>query len=146
MNLSTRTDARPLAIEHQIEIRTYDIDGLGHVSNITYLRWMEDMRFRLFEAHFPFEQFVADGVSPVLASTYIEYKRPIKLFDRPVCRMWLSHVGNASFTVEAEIVVLEQIATRVKHVGVFTDLASGRPIRVPRVVIDKFTAAGGKRG
>jgi len=134
---------RPLLIEHDIEIRTYDIDGLGHVSNISYLRWMEDMRLRLFDRHFPFEEFIKEGISPVVASTFIQYKKPIKLFDRPRCYMWMSKLGNASFAVGAEIMLDGLVATEVEHVGVFIDLASGKPVRVPKRVIEAYRATNG---
>jgi acyl-CoA thioester hydrolase len=41
---------RCLEIEMPIRVRTYDIDSAGHVSNIVYLRWMEDMRLQIFIA------------------------------------------------------------------------------------------------
>ena len=73
-----------LGIQMKIKVRTYDIDSAGHVSNIVYFRWLEDLRLQLFEEYFSLRSFVEKGYTPVLAASSIEYKRPIKLFDEPI--------------------------------------------------------------
>jgi acyl-CoA thioester hydrolase len=127
-----------LSLEHEITVRTYDIDYANHVSNIRYLYWLEDMRNMLFEKYFPLERFMANGQGPVIASTHIEYKRPVKLFDKPKAYMWVSHIGNASLTIECEIKVNGELSTYARHVGVFVDLASGKPVRIPSICKDTF--------
>ncbi len=129
---------KPLRIEHDVSIGTYDIDFVGHVSNISYLRWLEDARLKLFETYFPLERFVRDGLTPVLVSTNIIYKRPIRLFEKPVIDMWVSSIGNASLTIDAEICVNGLLTSRVRHVGVFIELATGKPVRLPKVCVRKF--------
>src|SRR5262245_30154672 len=94
---------RGLFVEHQIPVRTYDIDYAGHVSNIAYLRWFEDMRTMLFEKYFPLQPFLDDGKTPVIASHFVQYKRPIKLFEKPHAVMWVSEVTPASMIINAEI-------------------------------------------
>ncbi len=37
------------AIERDLPIRTYDIDFAGIVSNIVYVRWLEDLRLAMME-------------------------------------------------------------------------------------------------
>ena len=127
-----------LFLNHRILVRTYDIDSAGHVSNIAYLRWLEDMRLELFEKYFPLRDFVNAGIKPVIASTHIEYKRPIKLFDRPEGFMWVSEMGRASLIIEAELRVDSLVTTVARHVGVFVMLDTGKPIRVPEVCRAKF--------
>jgi acyl-CoA thioester hydrolase len=132
---------RGLFVEHDIVVATYDTDFANHVSNIAYLRWFEDMRLKLFDKYFPLKQFIDQGKSPVIASHYIQYKRPIRLFDKPHAVMWVSHIGNASVTIDGEIKVDGQITTVVRHVGVFIDLATGKPIRVPEVCVTEYKNA-----
>ena len=137
-------ELRPLLIEHDIQVVTYEIDFAGHVSNIAYLRWLEDMRFKLCEKYFPLETFIESGITPVLASTNIEYRRPISLFDRPSILMWVSAVGRASMTMEAEIYVEGLLTTAAKHVVVFVDLKTMKPVRMPPQCVQAFEAADGK--
>jgi acyl-CoA thioester hydrolase len=143
--MTVTTASKGLYIEHDIKVGTYDIDFAGHVSNISYLRWLEDMRLKLFDKYFPLEHFLAEHKSPVLASTSIQYKRPIKLFDRPQGRMWISKMGHASLTIAAELYVQGELRTTVEHVGVFIDLNTGKAIRMPQIIVDKFTEVSHQR-
>lgn len=136
--MTNTTEQRALLITHDIKVSTYDIDFANHVSNISYLRWLEDMRLKVFDVYFPLRNFMEQGISPVLASTEIAYKRPITLFDQPRGIMWVSAMGAASLTMEAEIFVDSTLTTKVKHVGVFIEMASGKPVRIPQICKDKF--------
>ncbi|MBT4500790.1 MAG: hypothetical protein HOC74_23880 [Gemmatimonadetes bacterium] len=53
---------RTLEIEIELLVRTYDIDFAGVVSNIVYLRWLEDLRLAALEACYPLERFLADSL------------------------------------------------------------------------------------
>ncbi|MBI2810003.1 MAG: acyl-CoA thioesterase [Candidatus Melainabacteria bacterium] len=130
-----------LGIQMKIKVRTYDIDSAGHVSNIVYFRWLEDLRLQLFEEHFSFQSFVEQGYTPVIAASSIEYKRAIKLFDEPVGHMYLSEIRAASIKFYGEIYVGEQLTTRATHTGVFVDIDTMRPRRTPTALIEKFKQA-----
>ena len=130
-----------LGIQMKIKVRTYDIDSAGHVSNIVYFRWLEDLRLQLFEEHFSFEEFVDQGYTPVIAASSIEYKRAIRLFDKPVGHMYLTEIRAASIKFYGEIYVDDQLTTRATHTGVFVDSETMKPRRTPTVVIEKFRRA-----
>ncbi len=124
--------------EMKIPVRTYDIDAAGHVSNIVYIRWLEDMRLELFNKHFSFESLVNGGSTLVLKSTYVEYKRSISLFDVVTARMWVDSIAKASLQLHAEFYANGMLTTTARHVGVFVDLKNLKPRRVPQEVIEKF--------
>jgi len=42
---------RTLNIDLPITVKTYDIDFMGIVSNISYVRWMEDLRLQFLDIH-----------------------------------------------------------------------------------------------
>jgi len=46
-------DKKILLIEKEIKVATYDIDFAGIVSNISYIRWLEDLRLAWLEKYFP---------------------------------------------------------------------------------------------
>ena len=71
--------SRAFEVELAFNVGTYDIDFAGIVSNIVYLRWLEDLRLAMLEAHLPLEDQLAAGTTPVLLSTEIEYLRAIRL-------------------------------------------------------------------
>jgi acyl-CoA thioester hydrolase len=143
MSLQCAERVRPLLIEHDISVSTYDIDFAGHVSNIAYLRWLEDMRLKVFERHFPLESFMRQGLAPILVATNIAYKRPIRLFDKPRGLMWVAGVSRVTFTMEGEILVDGQLATSATHVGLFIDIATHKPVRLPAVCLEQFERSKG---
>jgi acyl-CoA thioester hydrolase len=124
---------KSLYLEHDINVSTYDIDYAGHVSNTVYLCWLEDMRLKMFDLYCPLQDFLSLGVTPVLVSTEIHYKLPIKLFEKPRGKMWLSELSLSTLTIEAEIFLGEKLATTAKHVGVFVNIEKMKPIRVPKL-------------
>lgn len=128
-------------IEHDIRVETYDIDFAGHVSNISYLRWMENMRRSMFDQYCPFDEFLAKGLTPVLVSTDIKYRKGVRLFDRPKCSMWISAITKTSLTVQACITVDGEVRTEVEHVGVFVNLGTLKPVRLPKEFADAVNAS-----
>jgi acyl-CoA thioester hydrolase len=127
-----------LSIEAAIPVRTYDIDFAGHVSNIVYVRWLEDLRYLLFERHFSLQSLMDNGCTMVLKSTTVDYRHSIKLFDGVKAKMWVDSVSKVSITIKAEFYVGEVLTTTASHVGVFVDLEKLKPRRVPLDIIDKF--------
>lgn len=133
---------RYLGIKMNIKVRTYDIDSAGHVSNIVYFRWLEDLRLQLFEENdLSFESFIQQGYTPVIAASTIEYKRPIKLFDQVTGYMYLSEVRPASIRFLGEFYVEQTLMTVATHTGVFVDIESMKPRRTPSSIIEKVKLA-----
>jgi acyl-CoA thioester hydrolase len=118
-------------------VRTYDIDSIGHVSNIVYIRWLEDLRLELFDKHFGFASVVEAGWSIVLMETHIEYKKAIKLTDCVQAKMWISSLGKATIELSAAFFSNDILTTRASHKAVFVDLKTTKPIRVPGIVLEK---------
>ena len=54
---------RPLEVELTIPVRSYDIDFAGIVSNIVYIRWLEDLRLKWLDEHFPLDRQFKQGYS-----------------------------------------------------------------------------------
>lgn len=124
-----------------VKVATYDIDYAGHVSNIVYFRWLEDLRLKLLEENFPLEVLMNEGYMPILAASTIEYKRPVKLFDNPSGFMWIEKLGSATMHFRGEFRVAEQVTTIATHVGLFIDPVSHKPKRLPPVIVRAFAQA-----
>ena len=91
-------------LEYPIKIYTYDIDYAGHVSNITYIRWLEQGRlYMMEEVGLPTASLIERGFMPVLVSTQIQYKFPLFLHDIVKAMLWISELKNASATIEHRI-------------------------------------------
>ena len=72
-----------LVAEKEIEVNNYDIDAMGIVSNIVYVRWFEDLRTVFINQYMNYSEMIKNHISPILMKTEIEYKVPITIHDRP---------------------------------------------------------------
>lgn len=124
---------RPLPFEVRLPIKVqgYDIDFARIVSNIVYIRWLEDLRMRLLDTYFPLDRQMEQGYVPVLLRTAIDYRRAIALFDPVEGHMWLSGLGKARWILRAEFTVGGVVRAAAEQTGCFMKLESGRPIPIP---------------
>ena len=123
---------QPLVVTLNLSVKTYDIDFAGIVSNIVYIRWLEDLRLKLFESYLPLPSLMKQGYCPVIHSTAIEYKKALKVFDRPVGKMWMSQIGRLKCTLQAEIYHRDELVASATQTGLFINLANMRPMAVPK--------------
>ncbi|MEM7759806.1 MAG: thioesterase family protein [Cyanobacteria bacterium P01_A01_bin.40] len=123
---------KPLEVTLDLPVKTYDIDFAGIVSNIVYLRWLEDLRLKILESYLPLEQLMAQGCCPIIASSKIEYKKALRIFDRPVGKMWIAQLGKLRCTLQAEIILDSQIVTTATQTGFFINLETMRPMAIPQ--------------
>lgn len=137
-------NAKPLAVSLPFTVKTYDIDFAGHVNNLVYIRWLEDLRFALLETHFPMEPMMKQGVAAILARTNIQYRRAIRLFEEVTGHMWVSSVGAARVVLEAHITSGSDVCADAMQEGVFVQLESGKPLRVPQEFRQIFDRATGR--
>ncbi len=118
-----------------IPVRTYDIDFVGFVSNIVYIRWLEDLRLQMLAEFFPLDTAMqAQGIAPVLLRTEIDYKRAIRLFDPVQGRMWLDEAGPVRQVLAAEFTVDGLLRAAARQTTCFIDMASGRPAPTPAAI------------
>jgi acyl-CoA thioester hydrolase len=119
-----------------ITVMTYDIDYAQIVHNAVYIRWLEDLRTALIVGSYPIEDMLADGLSPILTKTEIEYRLPVRFGEKVTGSMWVSDLGRTRWTVEAEIRVGDQARTFARQQGYFADANTLRPIRIPTQLRD----------
>lgn len=132
---------RPLAVEQPFQIKTYDVDFVNIVHNMVYIRWLEDLRLLLLTRHYPLEEVLAAGQSPILTRTEIDYRLPIRFGDAVLGCMWLSDLTRVRWTVSAEIHAGDKVAAVSVQQGYFADLQTLRPVRIPEVLRARWRAA-----
>ena len=123
---------QPLLITLDLPVKTYDIDFAGIVSNIVYIRWLEDLRLKIFESYLPLQWLMKQGYCPVIHSTAIKYLKALRVFDRPVGKMWVSQLGRLKCTLQAEIYLHDELVTSATQTGLFINLATMRPMAIPK--------------
>ncbi len=83
------------AFELPISIEPADIDELGHVNNVTYVRWVQDAAVAHWRAAAPSED-QAKLVWVVLRHE-IDYKQPALPGDEIVARTWVGSATRVRF-------------------------------------------------
>jgi len=73
-----------IEVELDFSIKPYNIDAAGHVNNAVYINWLEDLRTSLLEKIFPHQILLEKNLHLVVASTNIEYKKPLHLYEKPL--------------------------------------------------------------
>jgi acyl-CoA thioester hydrolase len=130
--------AEPRSIERDLPVRTYDIDFAGIVSNIVYVRWLEDLRLAMMEEAYPIAQALAEDVAPILLETRIAYERPVTLHDALRGRMWVTAMGRVKWQLAAEFIAGGEIRARAEQTGLFIRLSTRRPIAPPLALRRRF--------
>jgi acyl-CoA thioester hydrolase len=131
---------RALQVELSFSVRAYDIDAMGIVSNIVYVRWFEDLRTEFLERVLPLRDILAAGQSPILAHTDIHYRSPLTIQDQPVGRVWVELLGRAKWRLGFEIYAGDRVCCTGSQEGLFIDLSTRRPVPVPARLADAFSA------
>ena len=124
-------DKRHLLITKDIDVGTYDIDFAGIVSNISYIRWLEDLRLAWLEKYFSLTKQMDEGFVPILLETNIQYQHAIRIFDKVKGGMWVTRLHSHKWKIKAEFVVNEKIMASAEQKGVFVDKLKWKPIRIP---------------
>ncbi len=127
-----------LQVETRLRVQGYDVDFARIVSNIVYVRWLEDLRLLFCDRYYPIDEMIAQDFVPILARTEIEYKRAIRFGDDVVGRIRFDRFDGPRWTFHFEIITNGTTAAVATQVGVFVRLSSMRPIRVPKDVIERF--------
>jgi acyl-CoA thioester hydrolase len=120
--------------EQPLPIRTYDIDFAGIVSNIVFVRWLEDMRLGLMDQAYPLIRALAEDIAPILLSTRIEYRRPVMITDPLVGRMRVAGLTRVRWRLGAEFVVNGAVHAEAEQKGLFMRLSTRRPIAIPEPI------------
>ena len=124
------TDVFSLLIRPQY----YDFDPSSIVHNATYVRWLEDGRIAFQQASpWPTERLYAADMAAVLTRTEICYKRPVRLSETVLLRVWVLSVGRSALSLALRFVHPDTDAeyARAEQSGCFVRRSTGKPIAMP---------------
>lgn len=128
--------------ELALEVVPSDIDELGHVNNVVYLRWVQDAAVAHWRALAP--AAMQRDVLWVAARHEIDYQYPAMPGDRIIARTWVGPAGRRSFERNTEILraLDRKLLARARTVWVPIDPASLRPTDVGEDVRRLFSTSG----
>lgn len=127
--------AKPLLTEIPFEIKNYDIDSAGHVNNIVYVRWLEDLRTEMLTSYVDMHSIVERHLHIVVASTYLEYKKPLKMLDNVLARMWIESARKTILYLQAEFLRDDQLVAKGTQKVVLFNLKTEKMVSLPKKIV-----------
>lgn len=129
---------RKMYVEKPIRVMSYDTDYMQIVNNTVYGRWFEDLRTAILDVYFPLEEMLKEQNTPILSETYIKYKRPLTIHDKPVGKAWISELNNSRWVAQFEIVEGDTLFCEGKQEGYYFNMNKKRPVRFPKDLLEEY--------
>ncbi len=131
----------PAIFSHTHVVTPDEIDGLGHVNNLHYLKWMQTAAVAHSAAQgWPAERYREIGAAWVVRSHHIDYLQPAFVGDEIVIRTWVSDFRKV--TSRRRYKVLRTGDAAVLATGetnwAFLGLAPYVPRRIPPELAEAF--------
>lgn len=127
--------------EIDVDVGPGDIDELGHVNNIVYLRWVQEVATAHWRAAAPPD--AVDAVAWVVRRHEIDYRHPAMPGDRIAVRTWIGRAEGLTFERLTEIVRAPdgRVLAEARTLWIPVDARSGRPTRVSAEVRRRFSTS-----
>ena len=127
---------------HQEEFTVPDgaIDGNGHVNNVAFVQWMQDVATQHFEAVAGPDAMKSAGAMWVVRSHTIEYSAPAFAGDRIQVTTWVASFSRVRSMRRYEFVRMSdgKLLVRGETDWVFVSASNGRPCSIPEVIKRAF--------
>ena len=127
-----------------LQLRWGEQDSYGHINNVSYARYLEEARVRVFwrgsareqtgmERHFRGD--TPDGLKMLVASQHIEFLRVLEYSDQPITvELWIGKLGGSTLEIHYEIIdgsIPERtVVARAVTVAAVVDGTTLRPMRL----------------
>lgn len=118
-----------------ISVRWGDMDAFNHVNNAEYLRYLEEARVQWL-ASIP-GMSLSGPISPVLAASNVNYRRPIEWPNEIVVELFIEKVGGSSLTMGHRMLSAADSTVLYSDgnvVMVWIDTQTGKSVPVPEAV------------
>ncbi len=131
----------PAVFEYRHQVTADEIDGVGHVNNIEYLRWMQHAAVAHSTAQgWPSKAYHELGQGWVVRSHSIEYLVPAYSGDEIVVRTWVADMKRVTSVRRYELLRIadgKQLAIASTN-WAFVRFSTLQPCRVPTDVLNAF--------
>jgi acyl-CoA thioester hydrolase len=117
------------------------VDENGHVNNVQYVQWMQDIAVQHYTLMGGVTPTLAAGATWVVRSHQVEYFRPAYTGEQIEGRTWVVNLRRVRSLRRYEFVRLSDGATLVRGATewVFIDTQSGSPRLIPPGIAQLFT-------
>jgi acyl-CoA thioester hydrolase len=117
------------------------IDDNGHVNNVAYVQWMQDIAIEHYASIGGVNPMQLIGATWVVREHKIEYLLPAFEGEEIEVRTWIENVRRVRSLRQYEFIRKSDGRTLVKGETdwVFVDIKTGRPVAIPEEVFRVFS-------
>lgn len=131
----------PAIYEHQHVVQESELDGIGHVNNLSYVKWMQDSAIAHATAQgWPPQRHLECGSGWVVRSHFIEYLRPAFAGDQIVIRTWVAGFRRITSLRKYKILRTkdDQVLAVAETNWAYVSYDTHTPRRIPPEIIASF--------
>lgn len=117
------------------------IDENGHVNNVMYVQWMQDIAVEHYESIGGTIPMQRAGATWVVREHRIEYLLPAFLGEEIEIHTWVENIRRVRSLRKYEFIrtLDRNVLVKGETDWVFVDIKSGKPVAIPDQVADVFT-------
>ena len=131
--------------ECRFEVRHYEIDGLGYVSNAVYANYLQEAAIEASaDAGFDLDWYDAEGTRWIIRKLTLRCFAPATYDDEIEVTTWVSDFRRVRSRREYEVRRLSdgERLVRARADWVYVDVRTGRPRRIPDCMGEAFQPTG----
>ena len=125
---------KTVPFQHNIKVTSADIDDLGHVNNVVYLRWVQEVAAAHWEYAAP--SALKSKYAWVVLRHEIDYKNQAFLNDEITGLTWVGTHNGPKFDRFVKIQSEKKVFAEAKTTWCLLDARSLRPVRIPQEILD----------
>jgi acyl-CoA thioester hydrolase len=122
--------------EHTFVVRPDEIDRQGHVNNVRYVQWIQDVAIAHWQQEATAEQL--EQVTWVVLRHEVDYLRPAFEGEEITARTWVGRASAAKSERFTEIRRGDKILVQAKSIWCALDSKTLRPRRIDDDLKEKF--------
>ena len=130
-----------MKFSHPFTVEPADIDEQGHVNNVAYLRWVQDVAVAHWRHAATAEMQVK--FSWIVVRHEIDYKKPVFEGDTVMAATWVGEWTTVTCERFTEIINGSELAARARTLWCMIDRQRSKPVRIPKDLIQLFAQPAG---
>ena len=131
----------PDLFQMDIPVRWRDMDAFNHVNNASYMVYTGECGFQAVE-HFqwPWQRMMQSGFAIYLRNAWLQYLQPAFAGEELEISTWIYDLRRATAVRHYQIHRISDgaLLAQVNTVGVWVDLKTGQPVRIPEAMRRDF--------
>ncbi|WP_437229978.1 acyl-CoA thioesterase [Planctomicrobium sp. SH661] len=128
-----------LFFEYEHQVRSEEIDGLGHANNVSYFSWMQEAAIAHSTLQGWSTQAYEDrGWAWLVRTHHIEYRRPALVGELIRIKTWVADMTRFTSLRKFEMYRDQALIARAETNWAFVDIRQGKLMAIPQEVSAAF--------